>query len=677
MATTGKSRSSTEHLSQGLDRATYNVYANPERHLIAPLQPDALNEESSTGLHRLKDVVGFDGSAKDKLRHISKKVSENVKTTADIVLHPTNHKKEKSTDPTTVPTLAPPPIEDAENDRLFHDAPEQKGPDFKEVVKHPVSTVQSTLHGASGAKFAETMDNQVIAHGAEVRLVRAYDEVVNATSEEDKTNAADHLEELKKTRQDSYVRWTLDRHVLMVRRVPPRTTAWPKFQDFKPQTKDSRAHTQWADYGHHLLRYCLEHYGDQYIDQNPNLPNPSEEALNTTVERLIMTSTPYQMLLMRIRSIYRWDDPIVTAQYLTAYIFCWVMNYISGAAILSLIYVVVKRGFYPPTLEDVRKEIKRSEDVEMTAMNLTQLIEQHGSHGWTDALRQDLGPWLLLQIEDLGNVLEIWRKSVHNSFTHCYPLVLQSLFQHHQIVYDGDRALIYEAAPFSFYEWREPTRTKITLVLLTFLWLAITFIPLHILIKVAQFNFGVLFFGLFPLATRYPQYRLLASPMKWLFWRVPTDAEWAIARLQLEASHRTAAMQKAGLESNDDHHIEEEKEDDCSKEVEERDPTGTEGGEKKDIYIANLGKYHCTSRSHHGDLCINSIGVKYVSAIRKNLLWELRFDETRLIQKVGAGEGLLFVHSEGEEFRVSGLKMRNEVFTQILGYSGLKWQVSG
>lgn len=73
-------------------------------------------------------------------------------------------------------------------------------------------------------------------------------------------------------------------------------------------------------------------------------------------------------------------------------------------------WTVLKRRLYPPTLEDVRGEIKRSEDVEMTALNLTQLIEQHGSHGWTDALREDLGPWLLLQLEDLANVLEIWRK---------------------------------------------------------------------------------------------------------------------------------------------------------------------------------------------------------------------------------------------------------------------------
>ncbi|KAL8841920.1 MAG: hypothetical protein Q9170_000700 [Blastenia crenularia] len=168
----------------------------------------------------------------------------------------------------TVPNLAPPSNIDAENDRLFFDAPEQKGPTFKEVVKNPVSTVRSAMNGASRVKFAETNDNQVIVHEAEVRLVRAYDEVVDAVSEADKIKATDNLEELKETRQDWFVRWTLDRSVLMI---------------------------------------------------------PA---------------------------------------------FIWL----------------------------------RSENIEITALNITQLIEQHGSHGWTDALRQDLGTRLLLQLQGTAHL---------------------------------------------------------------------------------------------------------------------------------------------------------------------------------------------------------------------------------------------------------------------------------
>lgn len=80
---------------------------------------------------------------------------------------------------------------------------------------------------------------------------------------------------------------------------------------------------------------------------------------------------------------------------------------------LCLIVMVVRRRLSPPTVEDLRRSIKRSEDVELTATNFTQLIEQHGSKGWVNALIKELGPSSLLQITDLANALEILRKSVN------------------------------------------------------------------------------------------------------------------------------------------------------------------------------------------------------------------------------------------------------------------------
>ncbi len=71
---------------------------------------------------------------------------------------------------------------------------------------------------------------------------------------------------------------------------------------------------------------------------------------------------------------------------------------------------MLSRRLYPPTTEDLRENIKRSEDLEQTATNLTQLIEQHGTRGWVDALIKDLGPRSLLQLEDTADALEIMRK---------------------------------------------------------------------------------------------------------------------------------------------------------------------------------------------------------------------------------------------------------------------------
>lgn len=143
-----------------------------------------------------------------------------------------------------------------------------------------------------------------------------------------------------------------------------------------------------------------------------------------------MTSTPYQVVLMKIRDIYRWEDPMETGVYLGSYLFLWAIDHLAGAAVgyaitfwspritlltrsikvLGLIWLVLRRHFYPPTAEDLREHIGRSEDVEQTATNLTQLIEQHGSRGWVDALIKELGPRSLLALTDMADSLEIMRK---------------------------------------------------------------------------------------------------------------------------------------------------------------------------------------------------------------------------------------------------------------------------
>lgn len=46
-----------------------------------------------------------------------------------------------------------------------------------------------------------------------------------------------------------------------------------------------------------------------------------------------MTSMQYQVLLMKVRHIYRWDDPLETAIFLGAYIFLWLIGHLAGAAV--------------------------------------------------------------------------------------------------------------------------------------------------------------------------------------------------------------------------------------------------------------------------------------------------------------------------------------------------------
>ena len=75
----------------------------------------------------------------------------------------------------------------------------------------------------------------------------------------------------------------------------------------------------------------------------------------------------------------------------------------------------------------------------------------------------------------------------------------------------------------SFYEWRNPQRTMLSLSVLGLLWVSIISTPLWLLVKMTQLEAALMFFGTFPIASRMPQYRHLVSPLTWLFWKVPTD----------------------------------------------------------------------------------------------------------------------------------------------------------
>jgi hypothetical protein len=62
------------------------------------------------------------------------------------------------------------------------------------------------------------------------------------------------------------------------------------------------------------------------------------------------------------------------------------------------------------SLEDLRNELKRTEDTQQTALTFTEFIEKKGDEQWADKLLQDLGPWLMVQLCDAANFFEVLLK---------------------------------------------------------------------------------------------------------------------------------------------------------------------------------------------------------------------------------------------------------------------------
>lgn len=76
----------------------------------------------------------------------------------------------------------------------------------------------------------------------------------------------------------------------------------------------------------------------------------------------------------------------------------------------AILYLVVERRIHGNSMEDLRADIKRREDVERTALSLTEFIEKKGDKEWADELLQNLGPWLMVQLADMANFFETVRK---------------------------------------------------------------------------------------------------------------------------------------------------------------------------------------------------------------------------------------------------------------------------
>ncbi len=158
------------------------------------------------------------------------------------------------------PILAPPAPTARDEDRMFKDLPEKpSGPSLKQMVAYPVNTVKSAVGRQGGNAYAENLAKTDITHGANVNIVRAYHVVTNSATDADRASAVQDLERLKKSRQDSFVRWTVDRHVQKVRRV--KTVKLPRRSraQFVEKIDTGRYRTQWKKYGDYVRPSYIHH----------------------------------------------------------------------------------------------------------------------------------------------------------------------------------------------------------------------------------------------------------------------------------------------------------------------------------------------------------------------------------------------------------------------------------
>lgn len=164
------------------------------------------------------------------------------------------HNDQRVSDKTILaPILAPDPSVATKDDRFDGQPPAKPSlPPLKEVFQHPVQTIKTVAHIEGGSGLVEALATKDVSHEAGVQLVRANEEIAVARTESEEDLALEKLEWLKSVRQDSYVRWTLDRHVGKVGRVQQHLMTMKNKDEFSRQGENGKQEIDWKKYCHHV-----------------------------------------------------------------------------------------------------------------------------------------------------------------------------------------------------------------------------------------------------------------------------------------------------------------------------------------------------------------------------------------------------------------------------------------
>ncbi|KAI9884989.1 MAG: hypothetical protein M1823_003226 [Watsoniomyces obsoletus] len=546
-------------------------------------------------------------------------------------------------------------------------------------VAHPVNAIKNTATKQTGSMLAD-VEHSAISQRSDLAFLQSQCDL-NVADTDGFPGAAtqDYMEttaKLERHRESMRVAWVTSRHVQRVRVVPKGLLDFPESSRFKEydETGDMVIF-HWVNWVGNLVLYYTQDFAAQYVDEFDELPFDAHR-LKSHVERLVMASAPWQAWMMHVRSVFRWEDPIETGRWLMVYLVLWYTQNVVAFLWAYIIYMVIYNRYHPSSLESLQESIERNLERGSTAHRIGDLIDKHGREEWLGHLIENTGPFLQIQIGDLANLLEVLS---------------------------------------NFYAWKSPNKTAASIFLFTTCFLLAILADMKFCMKVLWFVVGVAFFLCWPISSRYPKYRFLVSPVRWVFWDIPTYSEWAFQYLRGRAQvHREEMMEekvekvaaattidKASSHAanvtrlpplsarlKDESHgttiahneiPEEEEEDDDFHSI-HSDTSTTHS-----LLLPETTFYsvHCEHNHIFGRLLVTSLGIHFIRSIpSKKEIWHRSWDEllemkkfdSSIITKLTSMNNIEFLFTDGTKITIKGLKDRDEAFNIIIGFSGLQWQ---
>ncbi|KAI5854196.1 hypothetical protein BZA05DRAFT_443716 [Tricharina praecox] len=630
-----------------------------------PTSPKEAHPSDDPRDHENIFTAGIPPMTTQKLARLKNKTKEAIKRN----VHPRRHPDEAAGDDEA----------EDDDDEVTSSHKGSRKTKLASFVTHPRTAIKEALTSTIAEQVSD-LNTPHVPHSAHSAFVKAHERKESALHYDDVQGAvlADKsIEDLEVQMRNMRMGVVMGRHIKRVHVVPHRRRDFPHKSEFLIRDKDGEVvrdelGVEQVDYllwlGQYLI-YMTQDVTSQYIEDWNQPPEPlTVDRLRCHIERIFIASQPWQHWLIHVRDVYRWKDPYETARWAILYCILWQYSQIVSFALGYMILSTLKNYFIPTTVSSLRRATAQAQGRTIAAQKLNQMLSHSGPSAVLSALESDLGPWAQLQLSDVANMLEVF-----NNFT----------------------------------EWHAPRATMLALIFFFSVFLVAAIGDRELCVRLVFFALGALFFGAWPIASHYPKYRYLVSPVKWAFWGVPTHAEWAFAELRLEAQTNRERLIYRKLDEEDEgvgEGVGEEGDSDRGSEASFRS-THSFGASPLDG-AENIAMYSCHHKRQRGNLVVAPDGVRFEGHGKRQIHWEKQWKDLVEIAKVSDGAGSRLVGAEGlklvflptpaGEGGVDGMegmgmgeeteetveltrmgRRRDEAFGAIVGFSGLKWQWCG
>ncbi|KAF2420342.1 hypothetical protein EJ08DRAFT_653832 [Tothia fuscella] len=564
-------------------------------------------------------------------------LKEHAKAKAKDILHIDNTDDQLQKEPVSaVSEIANNPVFNPSD--VLSDKPDNAAEKIGKVPGKVHSISHKLLHPASAGKEKAShqlgiTEKPYLENDASEELLDAYKqhEAAEATQKAEHATQSDlvdgwnaQIEAIQDDHEKRRVAWTSGRFIHRARVIRSEQNRFPVLSLYH-QTGKPRGY-QWSKWFQDVLLYFHQTGARSQRDhQDETYPEWDQDLFIQHVERVLMASTNLQRFLLRLHEVWSWKDSQETAMWFVIWMTMWYFGCVLIFAYGYGGYVVFAHRRKVNRQALLQASYDRATDPDTKALTFGEMIERHGQDSWIEPMIEAVGPQLQVLTRRTADALE----------------KLTSL-----------------------YEWKNPQATGIALTVFAIVVVFPAIAGNDFAIRLWTFLAIVTFFGDHPTAVRFPNFRKMLSPIRWIFGVVPTENETAFEylraqgddlRAQVFRQHPTTIQSTAGE---------------------------TDAPRPNDMPPIDIFAAHCKWNDITGIVIVSFSSIRFTKTFpREEVCAYLFTDIDEILKSAGQAEtpnnkktSMEIVFTDGSKAKIEELKNRDELFNVVIAFSDLKWE---